>query len=245
MGYTGIENPHVASTVAYLQQEYAAYAAEYNQALSPPPDDSAYLLSASPDGVVAFCAQVFQSMDSQIGSYMSQQQNVSSEQNVLQELAGYMQQYETAGIHDSATAQAFVSQITSAYNQIKQLDPNSPILHELAVLHDSAMATGPGPFTPPGSSTQDTYLGLDPNHPFGFATGHTDQDNQIGGSDEITGYVNQLQAMATKLNDDTQLAMIKLQSLASMRQSFVQLGSNLEASFDGSYEKIADNIGRT
>jgi hypothetical protein len=238
MTYTVFGNVQYSPAWTYRQDQFALHAFD---AAGAAPLDAPGLMSVSSSGLLAYYQTTMQSLDGQMGPYMTEQEASGQEQLILSKVASELQQYQSDGVHDPTKAAALVADIRAAYEQIKGMDPNSPILQDLAALHDNVMATGPGQFTNPDTGALDTYIGPGPH---GYANGRTDEDGTIG-SDEIQSYVSALQSMANKLNESSQLGMLHLNNIADMLKMVTSLATNLMSVLDEIPQKIADTIGRT
>jgi hypothetical protein len=212
------------------------------QPLGPPPNKADETVAMTPDALMLYCSSRVSSLDSQMNTVFLQQQSNNMEQQIVAQAATALQNYQTNGIGssghgDNGTCEKLEAQIYAAYNQAKQLDPNSPLTLSLAKLHDEVMASGSGPYDD-GTGHHD-YIGPPPH---GYATGHTEQDGIID-SDEIAGYVADTQSISSTINSSSELGMIKLQSLMSQRQTAIQLTTNLVQTLGDTDQKVVGNIG--
>lgn len=195
--------------------------------------------SITPGTLMAYCDSNLDSLQTQMSTIFVEQQTSNAEESQLGQLASQIQGNQAAGLNGTQACISLEQSIENLYNEIKQADPNSPVLAQLATLHDNVMATGSGPYTDPTTGQQQGYIGPGT---YGYATGTTDQNSNIS-SDEMQSYVTAVQTMTSTLNSSSQTAMIQLQSLMSQQQTAIELTTNLVQSLGDTTQKVVENIG--
>jgi hypothetical protein len=197
--------------------------------------------SMTPDSLMAYCRANLESLDTQMEGIANEQQTTNGEQKALGDLDQMLQNCSANGItSDKATCIQIEQTISNIYNQIKLTDPNSPILTDLAKLHDNVMATGSGPYTDPTTGQTVGYIG---DGQTGYASGDKKEDSSID-SGEIAQFVQDVKDMNTSLNNNSQMGMIQLQSLMSQQQQAVELCTNMVNALDQASMKVVSNIGQ-
>jgi hypothetical protein len=99
------------------------------------------------------------------------------------------------------------------------------------------MASGSGPYD--DASGHHGYIGPGQH---GYATTHTEEDGVLD-PDEIAGFVGETQNISSSISSQSELNMIKLNSLNSQRGTAIELTSNLIQSIDGTLLKTVEAIG--
>ncbi len=200
----------------------------------------------TPDAIMAYCQSRLQSIDGQVETAMTQQQNCNSEQqgvqNILTDVSSLQSELNNGTVKDHGAAAKLESDLEKLISQMQSTDPSNPQIGTLEQLHDKIMATGTGPnngaqayycsANPPGSPTGQTPP---PNV-------HQDTDDTFG-TDELTGFSQTLTGVNNSLNNSAELGMIAIQSLMSQRTTAIQLSTNILQSINDGMSKIANNIG--
>jgi hypothetical protein len=211
---------------------------------SPP----AYL---TPESLMAYCQSRLQSIDSQVQTAMTQQQNADWEQssigNILTEIASDSAAATNGGMTNPQECQALEQKIEDLITQIQQRDPGCAQLGPLELLHDTVMATGTGPYPQP-NPTHSYYssnaggVGGKPDGPTPPAGVNSDQDGTIG-TNELTDFTNTLNNINSSLSSGAEIGMIQIQSLVSERTTAITLATSTLQSLDDGTQKIVDKIG--
>jgi hypothetical protein len=211
---------------------------------SPP----AYL---TPESLMAYCQSRLQSIDSQVQTAMTQQQNADWEQssigNVLTEIASDSAAAKNAGMNDPQECLKLEQSLETLISQIQQRDPGCAQLGPLETLHDTIMATGTGPH-PSSDPTHGYYcsntkgVGGPPDGPTAPAGVNDDHDNTIG-TNELTDFTNTLNNINSSLSSGAEIGMIKIQSLVSERTTAITLATSTLQSLNDGTQKIVDKIG--
>jgi hypothetical protein len=212
----------------------------------------------TPEGLMAYCQSRMSSIDTQINTAFTQQQNATSIQQIL---AGVVQQFQNTAngtgtsngnlTPDKQTCEQLEMSLEQAIAQVQSVDPNSPVIAQLEQLHDAVMATGSGPFQDSNGVTHGYYAGGTTTvggqvlgtgtSPPAMST-DTSQDSTIS-AQEMSAFTGTLTTINSGLNSGSELQMIQLQSLMSQRQTAIELCTNLVQSLGDTTEKIAENIG--
>jgi hypothetical protein len=200
-------------------------------------------VSLSPDALMAYCQARLDSIGSQVQSILKEQELSNGETSALQQVIATFQTYsagvnsgDSQGASKCATMEAALGGLI---DQIKASDPAFADLGKLEQTYNDLLYSGTGPqaatATTPALQYQDesTYP---PN-----ANGA--RGDNILSTDEVQGFVQSLQGVASDINSGAQLQMIQLESLMSQQQTAVELTTNLVQSLGDQSEKVAENIG--
>jgi hypothetical protein len=200
----------------------------------------------SPDALMAYCQARLDSIDSQVKTTFTQQEQRNTEQGDLQQALATLQKY-SAGFMDANNANCLDMEnaLYGQIMQIKQTDPGNPQLGALEQTYNSLVATGSGGYDSPNNAidpSQPTKMPFIDSATYPPAPTDPPGDGKVG-SDEMQGFINSVQGAISDLNSGAELQMIQLQSLMSQRETAVQLTTNLVQSLGDQLNKIADNIG--
>jgi hypothetical protein len=218
-------------------------------------DPSVYL---TPDALMAYCQTRLQGIDSQVSTYMTQQENINWEQSGIQSILNTISTDSSAisgsgSIGNEGTCQALEQQVEDLITQIQAKDPGCSALGQLETLHDTIMATGTGPYqttSADGSVVQHGYYNgsnttapTPPNGPTQPSSTTQKNDDTIDAT-EFTDFTNTLTGIQSSLGQNAQLGMIQIQSLMSDRTTAIQLTTNILQAFNDGTSKIVANVGQ-
>jgi hypothetical protein len=200
----------------------------------------------TPDALMVYVETRMGQIDTQVKATFSQQERTNAEQGIIRDALAQIQQ-NSGGINtaDPAKCQQMEQALEDAYDRLKAMDPRSPELDKLAAVHDQMMASGSGPYdttNPDGKTVHHHYLSTQSDTPPSTISGDKGQDSILS-TDEMKAFVDDLNAINSDMNSDSELQMIQLQSLMSQRQTAIQLATNLVQSLDDQANKIAQNVG--
>lgn len=210
----------------------------------------------TPDALMAYCSTRLDQLGSQASEIFQQQENVIYDRNAISDLVNECQAYKSGADKDACAK--LEKQLETTIASIKQNDPNSNAIPKLEKIHDQLMAATTGP-SAPGT----TYNSKPPMEFTGQLEGTVPatpptpgdgtyydpsmaQGATLGGSlsgDQVQSYITQIQQVGTDLGSQSDLQMIQLQTLASQRESAIQMTTNLMQSVSDSLNKITSNIG--
>jgi hypothetical protein len=206
----------------------------------------------TPDAIMAYCQSRLQSIDGQVETAMTQQENCNSEQtqvqNVLNEIGTLQSQLSgtPAVVNAPGTAVTMENSLEKLISQMETTDPTNSQIGTLKQLYDTIMATSTGPNK--NGATMGFYNG-NTNPPGSPPNGNAppqgvnnDEDGTFG-SDELTNFSQTLTGVNNSLNNSAELGMINIQSLMSQRTTAIQLSTNILQSMDDGMSKIVDNVG--
>jgi hypothetical protein len=193
----------------------------------------------SPDALMSYCQTRLDSIDGQVrGVFEDQQQNASITQQIDQ-VIGAIKQYDGSDQTDPTVCKNLETIFHDLIENLKDTDPNCPVLPELTQAYNSMVWSGDGGAAKAGLPGPD-FIDFDKYSP-------TDQDTTQGdmklGTQELQKYVDTLTDAAGNLNSSSELGMVQIQSLMAQRQTAVTLTTNLVQSLGDQESKIADNIG--
>lgn len=209
----------------------------------PAPSDPDELGSSlSPDSLMVYCQSRLDSIDGQVNTLFSEQQQNASATQQIDGFISELKNYEASGdVTKPATCKQLESDFQSLIASLKKSDPTCPELPTLIKTYNTMVWSGDGGAkylhssdpTAPDFIDQDKY----PADQLG------PQGDNILSSTELQGYAQTLSDAAGNLNSDAELGMVHIQSLMSERQTAVTLTTNLVQSLGDQTNKIADNIG--
>ena len=210
---------------------------------SPP----AYL---TPESLMAYCQSRLQSIDSQVQTAMTQQQNADWEQSnigsILTEIASDSSATTNGLMNSPQECLKLEQSLETLISQIQQRDPGCKQLGPLETLHDTIMATGTGPN--PSSDPNHGYYCSNTKGPGGPPDGNTPPAGVNNGTDnivstgEFTDFTNTLNQINSSLSSGAEIGMIKIQSLVSERTSAITLTTSIMQSDADGKQKIVDKI---
>ena len=193
----------------------------------------------SPDALMSYCQTRLDSIDGQVkGLFKDQQQSASITQQIDQ-VIGTIKQYDGSDQTDPTVCKNLETQFHDLVQNLKDTDPNCPVLPSLTQAYNSMVWSGDGGAARTGTPGPD-FIDFEKYPPADQTT--TKGDLKLG-MQELQGYVDTLTDAAGTLNSGAELEMVQLQSLMSQRQTAVTLTTNLVQSLGDQENKIADNIG--
>jgi hypothetical protein len=214
-------------------------------------DGSAPPAYLTPESLMAYCQSRLQSIDSQVQTAMTQQQNADWEQSniggILTEIASDSAATTNGLMNSPQECLKLEQNLETLISQIQQRDPSCPQLGALETLHDTIMATGTGP-NPSSDPTHGYYcsntkgVGGAPDGKTPPAGVNSGTDNTIS-TGEFTDFTNTLNNINSSLSSGAEIGMIKIQSLVSERTTAITLATSTLQSLDDGTQKIVDKIG--
>jgi hypothetical protein len=209
-------------------------------------------LYLTPDAIMAYCQSRLQSIDGQVETAMTQQQNCNSEQSavqgVLNEIGDLQSQLSGTPpvVNAPASAVKIEGDLESLISQMETTDPTNSQIATLKQLFDTIMATSTGPNkngAQMGFYNGSTAAPGSPPNGTAPAQGVNNDEDGTFGSDELTNFSQTLTGVNNALNNSAELGMINIQSLMSQRTTAIQLSTNILQSMDDGMSKIVDNVG--
>ena len=198
-------------------------------AAAPPaePGPSALL---TPDTLLAYCSQQLTNLNSQINAAIEGQQQTIHQADAIRDVLGMLGNV-SGGIKPGGRAATDIIQHFEA--AIQQAGPGSDVGRKLqAALDGFAQRCGPDM----QKRVADGSVMAAPND-------HCDGNINELSADDMKSVIDGVQGIQTSLNQNSELAMLSVQSLMSQRQTAVQLTTNLVQALGDQYNKIAANVG--
>jgi hypothetical protein len=193
----------------------------------------------SPDALMSYCQTRLDSIDGQVrASFDDQQKNASITQQIDQ-VIGAIKPYDGSDLTDPTLCKDLETKFGSLIENLKNTDPNCPVLPSLTVAYNSMVWSGDGGALFAHTPGTPDFIDNDKYPP---VKGTPQGDLKIG-TQELQGYVQTLSDAAGNLNSNSELGMVQIQSLMAQRQTAVTLTTNLVQSLGDQENKIADNIG--
>jgi hypothetical protein len=210
------------------------------QPATDPAGDDPFSSGLTPDALMIYCRTRLDSIDVQIrASFDGQRQNgaIVGQINALAEqLKG-----NGADIKDPTAIRQLEQNFNALIHSIQATDPNSPVLPGLIRTYNTLVWSGDGgkAFNHSTDPAAPDMIQPDLYPP---DKGSAQGDNVLG-APELQGYTQALSDAASRLNSDSELQMIQLQSLMSQRQTAIALTTNLVQSLGDQENKVVANIG--
>lgn len=238
-------NPHSSDMIRQMLDQ-AAESANGATPTTGSTSSSAPPTYLTPDAIMAYCQSRLQSIDGQVETAMTQQQNCNNEQTgvqgILTDVSSLQSELNNGVVKDHGAAAKLEGDLEKLISQMQATDPSNPQIGTLEQLHDTIMATGTGPNNGAGGY----YCSANPpGSPTGQAPPpnvNQDHDDTFG-TDELTSFSQTLTGVNNALNNSAELGMIQIQSLMSQRTTAIQLSTNILQSMDDGMSKIVDNVG--
>jgi hypothetical protein len=191
----------------------------------------------SPDARMSYCQTRLDSIDGQVRGLLADQQQSASVIQQIDQVIGAIKQYDGSDQTDPAVCKNLETQFHDLVQNLRDTDPNCPVLPSLTQAYNSMVWSGDGGAAKTGSSPD--FIDYDKYPPVKSGP----QGDMKLVTKELQGYVETLTDAAGNLNSNAELEMVRLQSLMSQRQTAVTLTTNLVQSLGDQENKIADNIG--